>query len=62
MPNVTTNEAVTALGLSPITIRRAIANGTLRAKKVGRDWHITSGAVEAYRRDSLGKPGRRSKC
>jgi excisionase family DNA binding protein len=58
---MTTNEAATALGLSPFTIRRAIANGTLRARKVGRDWHITSSAVEAYRRDSLGKPGRRAK-
>lgn len=57
---MTTAQAATLLGLSRITIRRAIANGTLRARKVGRDWHITPAAVEAYRAGSLGKPGRRS--
>lgn len=58
---MTTTEAATLLGLSPITVRRAIANGTLRARKVGRDWHITPAAVERYRRDSLGQPGRKAK-
>lgn len=56
---MTTNDAAASLGVSPITIRRAIANKTLHARKVGRDWHITPAAVEAYRAGSLGKPGRR---
>lgn len=58
---MTTNDAATALGLSPFTIRRAIHNGTLRASKRGRDWHITPAAVAEYRATSLGKPGRRGK-
>ena len=55
---MTTNDAADALGLSVNTVRRAIHNGTLRATKRGRDWHITPSAVEAYRATSLGKPGR----
>ena len=55
---MTTKEAATALGLKPVTIRAAIANGSLKATKRGRDWHITSAAVAAYRKGSLGKPGR----
>lgn len=58
---MTTIEAAARLGISPITVRRAIANGTLKAKKVGRDWHITPAAVEAYRSGSLGQPGRKAK-
>ena len=58
---MTTKQAAEALGVSPITIRRAIANKTLRAVKHGRDWHITPAAVEAYRAGSLGKPGRKAK-
>jgi excisionase family DNA binding protein len=58
---MTTKEAATALGLKPVTIRAAIANGSLKATKRGRDWHITPAAVEAYRADSLGKPGRPKK-
>lgn len=59
---MTTNEAAALLGLQPVTVRAAIKAGTLRAKKVGRDWHITPAAVEAYRATSLGKPGRRKKA
>ncbi len=55
---MTTAEAAAVLGVKPVTIRAAIANGTLRAVKHGRDWHITPAAVEAYRKSSLGQPGR----
>lgn len=58
---MTTDEAAQALGIKPVTVRAAIRRGMLRARKVGRDWHITSAAVEAYRAGSLGKPGRPKK-
>lgn len=52
---MTTAEAAALLGLSPTTVRRQIENGRIKARKVGRDWHITPAAVEAYREASLGK-------
>ncbi len=52
-------EAADLLGLRTATLRQQIANGRLRAKKVGRDWHISSREVERYERESLGHPGRR---
>ena len=55
MAQVTTTEAAALLGLSPATVRRQIENGAIKARKVGRDWHVTPGEVERYRRDSLGK-------
>jgi excisionase family DNA binding protein len=51
-------DAAVLLGIKPVTVRAAIKAGTLKAKKQGRDWHITPAAVEAYRAGSLGKPGR----
>jgi excisionase family DNA binding protein len=59
---VTTNDAAVALGIKPVTVRAAIANGKLRATRHGRDWHITPAAVEAYRAGSLGKVGRPRKA
>lgn len=59
MPGMTTNEAAAALGLKPGTLRVQIANGRLRAKKVGRDWHVTPAELERYRREVLGKLGRK---
>ena len=44
-------EAAARLGLSPTTLRVQIRNGKMRAKKVGRDWHVTPAEVERYRRD-----------
>lgn len=58
---MTTNEAAAALGIKPVTVRAAIKAGRLRARKVGRDWHITPASVEAYRATSLGQPGRKAK-
>lgn len=45
-------EAAQALGVQPATLRQQIANGKLRARKVGRDWHVTPKEVERYRRES----------
>lgn len=52
---MTTNEAAQSLGIDPGTIRRQIEKGKLRARKVGRDWNLTPGEVERYRRDTLGR-------
>jgi len=57
---VTLTEAGALLGLSPATLRGQIARGALRAKKVGRDWTVTPGEVERYRRESLGTRRRKA--
>jgi excisionase family DNA binding protein len=44
-------EAAELLGLDPATLRQQIANGVLRARKVGRDWHVTTREVARYRRE-----------
>jgi excisionase family DNA binding protein len=45
-------EAAASLGVQPGTLRRQIQLGKLKAKKVGRDWHVTPREVERYRRES----------
>jgi excisionase family DNA binding protein len=57
----TTLEAADLLGVSRQAILKAIDRKTLRAKKVGRDWQISSKAIETYRAEHLGKRGRPSK-
>lgn len=52
---MTTKEAAELLGLSPITVRRQVANGAIKASKRGRDIWITPAEVERYRAASLGK-------
>ena len=56
---MTLAEAADALGLSPDTLRSQIRYGRFVARKVGRDWHTTRAEVERYRRDVLGRAGRR---
>lgn len=51
-------EAAAILGVTPATLRQQIARGKLRAMKRGRDWWVTKGELERYRRDSLGHRGR----
>jgi len=48
---LTLTEAAARLGLAASTLRVQIRNGKLRAKKVGRDWTVSSREVERYRRD-----------
>jgi excisionase family DNA binding protein len=55
---VTLNEAAAELGIQQATLRQQIANGKLKARKVGRDWLITPGEVARYRREQLGRRGR----
>jgi excisionase family DNA binding protein len=45
-------EAAASLGVLPATLRQQIANGKLRAVKRGRDWWVTAGEVERYRKAS----------
>jgi excisionase family DNA binding protein len=49
---VTLIEAAALLGLEPATLRQQIANGRLKARKVGRDWTVTRREVERYRSES----------
>jgi excisionase family DNA binding protein len=42
-------EAAEILGTSPDNLRGAIARGSLKAEKIGRDWHVSAKAVETYR-------------
>jgi len=50
---VTLKEAAAMLGTTPDNLRGAIARGSLKAVKVGRDWHVTSLAVDLYRHQHL---------
>jgi excisionase family DNA binding protein len=61
MPTFTTQQAADQLGISRQGIIKAIKRGTLKARKVGRDWQISARAIEQYRIDHLGKPGRKGK-
>lgn len=49
---MTLQEAATRLGVQPATLRQQIANGKLRAQKLGRDWHVTPKEVDRYRKES----------
>ncbi len=48
---MTLREAASALGVTPDTLRQQIAAGKLRARKIGRDWHVGPAEVERYRKD-----------
>lgn len=55
---ISLDEAAGDLGIKPVTLRAAAGDGRFYAKKVGNTWITTHAAVEAYRRDRLGKVGR----
>lgn len=46
---MTLAEAAAVLGVTAATLRQQIANGKLRARKVGRDWSVSRREVERYR-------------
>ena len=48
---MTLPEAAALLGVTAATLRQQIANGKLRARKVGRDWTVTPREVERYRKE-----------
>lgn len=60
-PRMTVTEAAQRLSLSPRTLQEQIKRGRIKAVRHGPIWWITDGEVERYRRESLGKPGRRAK-
>lgn len=55
---MTVTEAAASLGLSPRTVRQAIGNGVMRARRVGPLWTVTPAEVERYRAEHLGRRGR----
>lgn len=61
MPDLfTLAQAATALGVSPTTLRHQVAAGRLRATLYGRTYLIDRAELERYRRDSVGRPGRKA--
>lgn len=52
------NDGARELGLSAVTLRAAIKNGTLRARKFGNAWVTTRAEVDRYREDYLRRVGR----
>ena len=56
---LTLKEAAASLGVLPATLRQQIKNKRLKATKRGRDWYVTAAEIERYRRENLGRPGRR---
>ena len=57
---MTLAEAAAILGVSAASLRHQVASGALRAVKQGRDWRVSRAEVDRYRRESLGRPGRRA--
>ena len=49
---MTLKEAAAQLGLDPATLRQAIARGSLKATKRGRDWFVSPSEVERYQREN----------
>jgi len=45
---ITTKEAAALTGYTPRYFRKAIAKGTLKAQKRGRDWFLSKEEVLAY--------------
>uniref|UniRef100_A0A6M3LWK1 Putative DNA binding, helix-turn-helix domain containing protein n=1 Tax=viral metagenome TaxID=1070528 RepID=A0A6M3LWK1_9ZZZZ len=45
---MTLKQAAAILGVTAATLRQAIARGALKARKVGRDWQVTSTEVRRY--------------
>jgi len=54
---VTLIEAAAILGVTPDNLRGAIKRGSLKATKVGRDWHVTKAEVERYGREHRRQTG-----
>ena len=56
---LTLNQAAAVLGLEQSTLRRQIARGSLRARKVGPLWVVTVDELDRYRAEHLGRAGGR---
>ncbi len=49
---MTLNEAAAILGVTPDNLRQQIARGSLKARKVGRDWHVQRREVDRYAKEN----------
>lgn len=49
---MTLREAAAELGVTPDNLRGAIARGSLKAAKIGRDWYVVAREVERYRTEN----------
>lgn len=49
---MTLKEAAAIIGTTPDNLRGAIARGSLKASKLGRDWIVTPKEVERYRKEN----------
>ena len=59
---LTVKRAAEDLGLSPVSIRRAVMRGTLEVVPLdGRTYLVSREEVERYRREHLGQRGKRKK-
>ena len=45
---MTLNQAAAVLGVTPATLRQQIGRGRIKARKVGRDWHVSAAEVKRY--------------
>ena len=58
---LTVKRAAEDLGLSPVSIRRAVMRGTLEVVPLdGRTYLVSREEVERYRREHLGRRGKRT--
>lgn len=53
--SVTLKAAAEQLGVTPDNLRGAIARGSLKAEKFGRDWFVDQREVDRYARDNRRK-------
>jgi excisionase family DNA binding protein len=58
---LTLAEAAAQLGLAASTLRHQVQVGRLTATLYGKTYVVSEAELERYRRESLSKPGRRSK-
>jgi excisionase family DNA binding protein len=49
---LTLAEAARRLGVHASTLRHQIANGRLKARKIGRDWTVSEREVDRYAREN----------
>ena len=54
---MTLTDAAAKLGCTPDNLRGAIRRGSLKAAKLGRDWHVSEGELERYRREHSRQKG-----
>ena len=45
---MTLKEAAAILNVTPATLRQQIGRGRIKARKIGRDWHVTPREVKRY--------------